>query len=237
VSGIYFTAHRFTAPEGRRRDFLHALQDILPPGGPLRALDIGCGAGDQLLDLAQAFPVAECVGVDISEQNVQAAIATAAAMGQTRASFHATDYLALEAGTFDLAFADSVLQNIPVDTETLVAKIARDLKPGGLLVATIPYDCLYNRVLWSVRRALRPLRGPGFEALVIKIARLLHPSLPREMIVERIPYLFALPDRIDGPALRKALSATGLDLVETRRVAHASLAQPLHRMLVLRRAA
>jgi SAM-dependent methyltransferase len=236
VSGIDFTTHRFTAPEGRRRDFLNALQDILPPSGPSRALDIGCGAGDQLLDMAQAFPNAECVGVDISNQNVEAAIAAAAALGLTRTHFHAIDYLALEAGTFDLAFADSVLQNIPVTTDDLVAKIARDLDPGGLLVATIPYDCLYNRVLWSVRRALRPLRGPAFESLVIKIARLLHPSLSREMIVERIPYLFSLPDRIDGPALRAAFAAVGLELAETRPVAHASFGQPKHRLLVLRRA-
>jgi trans-aconitate 2-methyltransferase len=234
VTTIDFEAHRFTAPAGRRKELLAAITDLAPQDRPLRILDIGCGTGGQLRDVAEAFPLAICVGVDISAHNVETARADKAGR-DGRVQFHAGDYLTFDDQPFDLIFADSVLQNIPVPTTALASKIAADLAPSGLLVASIPYDCGYNRSLWAVRRGLRPLRGPALEALAVRVAGVVHPDWSAEMILERLPYLFLLPDRFDGPAMRDLFQRAGLDVVETRPVRHASVAQPRHRLVVFRR--
>ena len=71
---------------------------------------------------------------------------------------------------------DGVLHLIPGSTTTLFAKLGRDLAPGGLLICAMPYDCTYNRLFAVVRRALRRMRGPATDALILKLARVLHGS-------------------------------------------------------------
>jgi trans-aconitate 2-methyltransferase len=237
VSVIDFGDHRFTAPPERRQALLALLKRLLPGDRLLRILDLGCGTGAQLTDIAAAFPLAECIGVDVSEWNIQQALAlSAASVCPARLHFHASDYLLFTDRPFDVILADSVLQNIPAPAEALAHKIGADLVPGGILIASLPYDCAFNRVLWTSRRVLRFLRGRTLERVAERTAALIHPGWPTGMIRERIPYLFLLPYRIDGREFRDVLwKAARLAVVEEQPVPHVSPAQPKHRTVIFRK--
>ncbi len=101
----------------------------------LRLLDVACGSGRFLGQLAQAFPAMPMVGTDLS----QAYLAEAARfLGQRRAlSFqHANaEALPFEANSFDIATCVYLYHELPHAVRRAVTEeIARVLKPGGLFV-------------------------------------------------------------------------------------------------------
>ena len=216
---------------------MSVLKRLLPDDRLLRILDLGCGTGAQLTDIAEAFPLAECVGVDISVWNIRQALALSATSAcPTRLHFHASDYLLFTDQPFDVILADSVLQNISAPTEALAHKIGVDLVPGGILLASLPYDCIYNRLLWTSRRVMRLLRGRTLERVAETAARMIHPAWPAEMIRERIPYMFLLPHRTDGREFRDVLWKTArLAVFEERPVPHVSPVQPKHTTVIFRK--
>jgi len=225
----------FTAQEGRVERFTVPVAAHLEQGRPARVLDVGCGTGAQLLHLAKTLPRIEGIGVDISDPSIAAATAAARRDGLSdRLRFVAKDYLTLAEGRFDAIISDSVLHNIPVSDDRLYAKLAADLAPGGRLFFTIPYDCLFNRLLWGVRRLLRLFRGHLLDRMVLTVGRLLHPDWPVAMLVERVPYIYMTPYRVDGAAMRQRMAGQGLQLDQAMTVPHASLGQARHRFLVYR---
>jgi len=231
-----FTDGSFTAPRERRERLTEALLDHVARDARLSVLDLGCGNGLQLLDLAAVLPNARLSGVDTSKVNIDAARERLASSSHApRISLMAGDYLALACEPFDVILADSVLQNIAVPDERLYAKLARDLRAGGLLIASMPYACFFNRLLWWARRGLRIVRGPLAERIALGIAARLHPQWDRALLAERIPYLYMLPERIDDASLVRALAGLGLERIAVELLPHASLAQPKHRLSVFRR--
>lgn len=65
------------------------LTDRLERG--IRAVDIGCGRGRALVELASWYPNSTFVGYDLSEEAIQYARETAAARGLENVAFHAID--------------------------------------------------------------------------------------------------------------------------------------------------
>ena len=236
MSDPAFVQGRFTAPRARRERLTAALAAHVAADARVRMLDLGCGSGLQLLDLAAAFPEAELVGVDTSRVNVESARRAIAAHGDAhRITVHEGDYLEFTAEPFDVIVSDSVLQNIPADDDRLYGKLAGDIRYGGLLVASMPYACAFNRALWCARRALGLARGPLVERVALAVAGRLHPEWDRELLRERLPYMYMLPARVDGVRMAAALAARGLERIVVAPVPHASLAQPKHRLSVYRK--
>lgn len=228
----------FTAPPERRERLTAALAAHLPEDSDARILDLGCGNGRQLLDLAAAFPRTTLVGIDTSRANVETARRAIAERGEeARAAVEEGDYLELDLGAFDVILSDSVLQNIPAADERLYGKLAGDIRPGGLLVASLPYGCAFNRALWLARRVLRLVRGAWLDRLVLSAARRMHPTWDEAMLRERVPYMYMVPHRIDDARMVTALAARGLDRIDATPLPHASVAQPRHRLSVFRRRA
>jgi len=97
--------------------------------GPVgRILEYGCGTGRNIGYLAQAFPGAEIVGTDLSEESLRIA---AGSHPQSRFEVERPD---LDLGRFDLIFVASVFHHIPPDQRAGVMKVlARRLAPGGCL--------------------------------------------------------------------------------------------------------
>lgn len=113
-----------------------------------RLLDLGCGTGTILLELAPS--VAEAVGRDVSpamiviaERKAREALAAAEAAGAPapgRVRFEAAPAGLLEGvpdATYDCVCAYNLLHLVP-DPAALVGAIHRVLKPGGSIVTSTP---------------------------------------------------------------------------------------------------
>ena len=203
----------------------------------IRVLDLGCGTGAQIFYLLERLPLARFVGIDVSRESIASAQAEAERRGDDRASFVAADYLDWQTEPFDAILSDSVLQWIPVADDRLYHKIERDLLPHGRLLLSLPVDCLYNRVLWGLRWLMLPLRSAIWESFVLWVAGLIHPAWPKDLLRERIPYLFMLPLRYDGARMRSALTERHhLVLEADESLRWESPAKAMHRLIVYRKA-
>lgn len=103
------------------------------------ALDIGCGVGRVSLALARAFPIARCVGADLSEVSIgkaQAAARTEGLAGRVRFSHGSLD--ALPPGErYALITAMDCIHDFPAPLETLRA-VRERLASGGVLFVMEP---------------------------------------------------------------------------------------------------
>jgi trans-aconitate methyltransferase len=208
------------------------------PDTPMRILDLGCGTGSQIFDLARALPAATFVGVDISELNVeQARKAASASPDADRMRFVSGDYMQLEEGMFDLIVSYSTLHLIPVPSDQLLQKLSRDLVPGGLLVNAMPYACTYNTALIAIRKIFRQMRGKLTDRLLFALGRALTPVtlMDDEMLRERVIYMYLLPYRLDGSVFRQVAERCGLHVLATELERHASVAQTKHNVVYFRR--
>jgi ubiquinone/menaquinone biosynthesis C-methylase UbiE len=107
-------------------------------------LDLGCGPGGWVLDMAYAYPKAEIAGVDVSHTMTAYANARAQSQGLNNASFEVMDLtrpLEFSDASFDLVNARFLVAALPAaQWPSLLAECRRVLRPGGLLRVTEPVD-------------------------------------------------------------------------------------------------
>jgi SAM-dependent methyltransferase len=111
------------------------LAERLEAGASL--LDMGCGSGGLLIKIAQAFPAAQCTGVDVDAHGIEAAAAAIAAAGLgERVRAQLVDGASFgHAEEFDVVVMFEVLHELPVAVRPRVlANAYGALKPGGVLV-------------------------------------------------------------------------------------------------------
>jgi SAM-dependent methyltransferase len=120
---------------------LPVLAASLPPQGC--GLDVGCGDGTLTRILLEIVAARwDLVGIDIDL--AEASLARDSGAYQ-QVIIARADQIPLLEGRLDFAFANSVLEHIPLLPAAL-AEIARCLKPGGIFLATVPsaqfHECL-----------------------------------------------------------------------------------------------
>ena len=100
--------------------------------GVIAVLDLGCGTGEITRRLAQHYPQARLLGVDILEGNLARARLGDDSGG--RIHYAQGDAFALDAAdaSFDLVVCRHMSQAVP-DFPQVLAEITRALKPGGWL--------------------------------------------------------------------------------------------------------
>jgi trans-aconitate methyltransferase len=203
-----------------------------------RILDIGCGAGLQVRQLAAKFAAAVCIGVDISRQNIESAeSARAQDPAAARMRFEQGDYLELTfPEPFDVIVSDGVLHLVDAPDEKLARRLATDLADEGTLVVVMASDCLYNRAFALLRRRLAGIRSAATDRAILALARLLYREMNEAMLSERVPYMYTAPTRLMGPAFRGVLAQHGLALVATHALQRSSVSQLKHAAYVFRHA-
>jgi len=130
--GPRYARHALVSRTEERERYLQALFDLVPQGSTV--LDLGCGNGIPMtVRLAERFAV---TGVDISERQVRRARRNAPS-----AVFICSDIATLQMApaSFDAVFASYSLIHVPRHFQPgLLRSIREWLKPGGILVATMP---------------------------------------------------------------------------------------------------
>lgn len=102
-------------------------------------LDAGCGTGEIASRLAELYPSARVLGIDILDQHLELARKRDAGLAPRLRYEHQSVY-SIEApdGTFDLTLCRHVLHSIP-QADRVLAELARVTRPGGRL-HLIPED-------------------------------------------------------------------------------------------------
>jgi len=140
-------------------------------GAGMKALDIGSGAGDVALLLADLVgPRGRVVGVDMNPEILETARARAAAAGWRNVEFVAGDALHLDLDRdFDVVAGRWVLMHVP-DPAALLRHLVTRLRTGGIVAfhendftypPTVlpPTDLSAQIQRWSIH----PCEGPGAE--------------------------------------------------------------------------
>ena len=120
-------------------DLLAEAASVLAPE-TRNILDIGCGAGNQTLNLLRVFPNADCTLLDISPAMLERARERVGSVAAGRIVFVEGDFRTapLEEEHFDLVVAAAVLHHLRDDADWNAgfAKIHSLLKPGGVLLVS-----------------------------------------------------------------------------------------------------
>src|SRR3954465_9829257 len=133
-----------------------------------RVLEIGCGAGGNLMAMTAATPGIQALGVDLAPSAIEEGNAAIAAIGLTNLELRQGDVRALtqgQLGEFDYIVAHGVYAWIPPEArDALLGLIASHLSPDGL--AYVSYNAnpggylrrmLRDAGLWHARGIEDPL--------------------------------------------------------------------------------
>src|ERR1019366_9399445 len=170
-------------------------------------LDVACGPGSWVLDVAYAHPTIEVVGIDISQTMIQYALARARSQRIPNASFKIMDIkkrLKFPNVSFDLVnarFLFGVLQRN--EWKLFIHECTRILRPGGILRLAEPvnmgntnspahrqFTTLLTKAMW------RAGYGLGDESSID--STFLFPSLLQEAGYEDIHYHSSIIDASTG---------------------------------------
>jgi len=113
-------------------DLVEGLEDRLVQG--IRVLDIGCGKGHAMIELAKRYPNSEFVGADFSPEAVRDAQIAASAADLTNIEFVIRDVAQLDyTGAFDLVTAFDAIHD-QRDPAKVLENIRKALSPDGVFL-------------------------------------------------------------------------------------------------------
>jgi ubiquinone/menaquinone biosynthesis C-methylase UbiE len=120
-----------------------------------RVLEVGCGTGFFLLNLAQAGVIGEAHCTDISAGMVDVCVENGRRLGiEVHGRVADAEALPYDDAEFDLVIGHAVVHHLP-DLETTFKELARVLKPGGRLVIAGEPTRTGDRVAGWWKRATR----------------------------------------------------------------------------------
>ncbi|MGE4652968.1 MAG: class I SAM-dependent methyltransferase [Myxococcota bacterium] len=102
---------------------------------PLRILDVGCGTGRTLLQIARAVPGQQYYGVDLSPYYVEEAREVLSGVPQVSLLAQDAEKLPFRDGHFDVVTSCFLFHELPrAHRARVIAEAFRVLRPGGLFV-------------------------------------------------------------------------------------------------------
>jgi SAM-dependent methyltransferase len=166
----------FVADAARARESLEAVAGL----DARRVLDVGCGAGQELLPFA-ARPGALCVGADVTPEAGLAGrelFAARAPVGRVFFVRAAAESLPFAADSFDVVICRLALPY--TDNARSLSEMARVLRPGGVLLLKIHHPRFYVRDLGAAaRRGDVPAAAYNARVLLAGLIYLLTGRQPR----------------------------------------------------------
>jgi 2-polyprenyl-3-methyl-5-hydroxy-6-metoxy-1,4-benzoquinol methylase len=207
---VPYSNHPYAQTHPDRLATVAILHGLEPPD-PLRArvLELGCGAGGNLMAMVAATPGIRAVGVDLAHEPVESGRATAAAVG-LQLDLQQADVRALtdgHLGEFDYVIAHGLYAWVPPDArDAVLATMAASLSPAG--IAYVSYNA---HPVGYFRRMLRDVglwfaRGASGEQAQAARAQELYKFVSEQRATEADTYgallELLLPALADGPLYR-----------------------------------
>jgi len=112
---------------------------LLPPEAT-QILDLGCGNGLTSFEMAEIFPQAFLIGLDISDIEVERAQAIRNSFGLKNCQFmkhDLRDNLPFSNESFDLVLLIDIIEHVGDDRKVL-REVSRVLKPEGFVIISVP---------------------------------------------------------------------------------------------------
>ncbi|MBU1172426.1 MAG: class I SAM-dependent methyltransferase [Proteobacteria bacterium] len=106
-----------------------------------KILEVGCGDGSLLLDLKHRYPGLDLTGMDFSVSQDTDRLFHEAGIKLIRGRVEDT---ALEPESYDLIIMNQVIEHVP-DPPSVLASLAKSLKPGGRISIETPNRVGYDR--------------------------------------------------------------------------------------------
>jgi SAM-dependent methyltransferase/methyltransferase-like protein len=157
-------------------DFLETvarLRGMQPAEAPrARVLELGCGAGHNLVPLAERYPEARFLGIDPSVAAIEMARQLAGELSLDNVDFRQQDFLELDSqlGTFDYVIAHGVYSWVDRPVRDKVLAICRDhLSPPG--IAYVSYKAYPGWHVHDMLRAMMLYDGRHATTSAEKVAR------------------------------------------------------------------
>jgi S-adenosylmethionine-diacylgycerolhomoserine-N-methlytransferase len=117
------------------------IEDLAAVATPERILEVGCGTGKNLVNLAERFPQATITGVDLSETMLTLAREKVARCGDRVQLVHrAYDAPFADGPGFDLVLFSYALSMFNPSFDTAIAAAWLDLAPGGHIAVVDFHD-------------------------------------------------------------------------------------------------
>ena len=192
---------------------------------PATMLDFGCGVGQTIRELQDAFPAAHITGCDASRRSIKSAREHLGESARLRFVPSSEMRLPFNDAGFDAIVASCVLHHIERDQHAhWIGEIRRVLRPGGsvLVFEHNPYNPLTRRVVRTCPfdDGVELLR-PGYTATLLRQGGL-RPSAPHYYFF--FPHALRALRRLDPRLHRVPLG--GQYLMLGRRAASDSLSTP-----------
>ena len=124
------------------------LLDLLGDCVPGSALEIGCGAGANLIALKRRLPACKTVGIELRPDAAQLAQASGQVDQVLQCDVLAAGPDLFEAGCFDLLIFSHVLEHF-VEPEAVLRHALAWLRPGGRVLVALP-NVRHVSVLWDL---------------------------------------------------------------------------------------
>jgi ubiquinone/menaquinone biosynthesis C-methylase UbiE len=126
---------RGTADVMRRQVIPPITRYVRAHGANIRLLDVACGTGRTLHQIAQAHPELRLFGVDLSPAYVRLARKRLADVGEVSLAVENGEALPYADGAFDIATSVYLFHELPRNARrNVLRELLRVVKPGGLVV-------------------------------------------------------------------------------------------------------
>ena len=164
-----------------------------------RVLELGCGAGRNLVPMARGLPEARFLGIELAARPVELGRGLAAALGLSNVELQQRDILDIPAdlGEFDYIIAHGVYSWVAAPVrEALMTVFARHLAPAG--IAYLNFNAMPGGHLRSLSRDMMEFRLSVFDDPeahgedALRFVRLVAGAQP-----EGSPYRRVLEDELD----------------------------------------
>ncbi|MBV9671485.1 MAG: class I SAM-dependent methyltransferase, partial [Verrucomicrobia bacterium] len=138
-----------------------------------RVLELGCGAGGNLLPIAYDYPDSEFVGLDLAQRPIAAGRALATQLDLKNIQLESMDISDLSVssfGTFDYIIAHGLYSWVAAPVRKRILEICRDLlRPQG--IAYVSYNAYPGNHLRDLARGMMRYHVSRFETVADKVGQ------------------------------------------------------------------